>query len=494
MSAFPEYIKYDGLDLAKLIRTKQVKPAELVEEAINRIETLNPKLNAVINKMYDQARKAAEKESHGSFAGVPVLLKDIGQSIEGELITSGSQVFKNYRAKKDSAIVSQLKQAGMLFLGHTNAPEFGLMAITEPSLHGPARNPWNLNYTPGGSSGGSAAAVAAGMVPIAGASDGGGSLRIPAAYCGLFGLKPTRGRTPAGLSGRSWQGAAVGHVITKTVRDSAAVLDELNVFEKSAAFHAPVFRDKYLQILNTNHEKKFKIAYCAKSPLKTEVHPECEKALMKTIKLLESMGHIVEEKEAPIDGIEMAKSFLTMCFGEVSAQMSDIEGALGRKVKFRDVEPSTWLFRLLGKTNSSEEFVMSMRMWDKAAYLMEDFFETYDFYVTPTTAFPPAKIGELDLPPFLKLLTHIVWKIGAENFYKRASIVDQAINTSLMRTPFTQLANMTGQPAMTVPLHMTPDNLPVGVQFMAARGREDLLFQIAVRLEQTEYWTDISLC
>lgn len=491
MPGFP-YRDYDGLGLAELVKRREVHPRELAEEAIRRIEGLNPKLNAVINKMYDQAREAVEGNFTGTFAGVPMLIKDISQEVEGEPITSGSKAFRDYRAKRDSEYVRKLRNAGVFFLGQTNVPEFALMGITEPACYGPTRNPWDVSHTPGGSSGGSGAAVASGMVPIAGANDGGGSIRIPASYCGLFGLKPTRGRTPVGpQEGRHWQGASVDHVLTRSVRDSAAMLDELIIFEKAAAYHAPPFQGKYLQVLQTLPEKQLRIAFSVKSPIEAGVHPECRNAVLKTAKLLESMGHVVEERDAPVDGNRIAKSYLMMYFGEVAATLAALPEILGRKAEFSDVEPTTWLLGLLGKASSAGEFVLGIREWDKAAYAMEDFHETYDFYLTPTTAFPPAKIGELGISPLEKLFISVIGKLGLGGLLKKTGIADQIAKASLMRTPFTQLANLTGQPAMTAPLHQTAEGLPIGVQFMAGRGREDLLFQMAGVLEQSEYWLDV---
>ena len=351
-------------------------------------------------------------------------------------------------------------------------------------------NPWNLNHTPGGSSGGSAAAVASGMVPVAGANDGGGSIRIPSAYCGLFGLKPGRGRTPIGpREGRAWQGAAVNHVLTRTVRDSAAVLDEVSGFEKTAAFHALPFAGSYLQMSQTPPSKQLRIAFSTESPIRTGVDPACKEAVLKTAKMLESMGHAVEEREAPVDGDKIARSYMMMYFGEVAATLASLEEVLGRRANMSDVEPTTWVLGLLGKTFSAQDFVLSLREWDKAAYAMEEFHQTYDFYLTPTTAFPPAAIGQLRPSSGQEFMLKLIGKLGLGGLLK--GTVDQVAKTSLRRTPFTQLANLTGQPAMTAPLHKTPDGLPVGVQFMAARGREDLLYQMAGVLEQSGDWIDV---
>ncbi|WP_223701605.1 amidase [Sutcliffiella deserti] len=484
-----EYIKYDGLALAELVKNNQITPRELVELAISRIETKNPELNAVIHTMYEQAKNASNQELKGPFAGVPMLLKNISQEIKGEPLTAGSKALLNYRSKEDSEYVIRLRQSGFLFLGQTNVPELALMAITEPSHYGPSRNPWNPDFTPGGSSGGSGAAVAAGMVPIAGANDGGGSIRIPAAYCGLFGLKPTRGRTPVGPQfGRYWQGASAEHVLTRSVRDSAAVLDQLAGTEKASAFSAPPYDESYLISLDKPLDRQRKIAFSTKSPIGTEVHAECVEAVMKTVLHLESLGYKIEKVDAPVDGKKIANSYLTMYFGEVSASLASMEQVLGRKAAFRDVEPTTWLLGLLGKATTAQEFVLGLREWDIAAYEMERFHETYDFYVTPTTAFPPAKIGEHDLKSVEKIALQVTGKIGSAKLLKKMGIVDQLVKDSLKRVPFTQLANLTGQPAMSVPLHLTEEGLPVGVQFMAARGREDLLLQMARQLEQSELW------
>ncbi|WP_404448702.1 amidase [Sutcliffiella horikoshii] len=484
-----EYKNYDGLGLAELVSNKEVKPIELLEMAVSEIETQNPQLNAVIHRMYEQARVATETASTGKFAGVPILLKDIGQEIKGEPKTLGSRALVKYRAKRDSEYVSRLRKSGFLFLGQTNVPEFGLMAITEPVAFGPAKNPWKQSYTPGGSSGGSAAAVASGMVPIAGANDGGGSIRIPAAYCGLFGLKPTRGRTPVGPQlGRFWQGAAVEHVLTRTVRDSAAVLDELKGAEKGAAFTIPEYDGSYLDLIQQSLQKKLRIAYSTKSPIGTEVHPDCIEAANKTLKYLESEGHMIEEIEAPVDGKKVATSYLSLYFGEVSAMVSSLEEILGRKATLNDVEPATWLLSLIGKSMSAQEFVLRMREWDVAAYAMEEFHESYDLYVTPATAFPPARIGDHKLKPIESIALQVTGKLGSATLLKKMGIVEQLVQESLKRVPFTQLANLTGQPAMSLPVHVTKEGLPVGVQFMAARGKEDLLLQVARMIEDTELW------
>ncbi|MBU9713406.1 amidase [Evansella tamaricis] len=493
MAKFP-IENYDGIALANLVKSGQVHRRELVEAVIDKIEAKNPKINAVIHKMYDSALKEADTTdlNEGVFSGVPTLLKDISQEIAGEPITSGSKAFQGYIAKEDSEYVKRVRKTGTIIVGQTNVPELALMGITEPSLYGPTRNPWDLNHTPGGSSGGSAAVIAAGIVPFAGANDGGGSIRIPAAYCGLFGLKPTRGRTPVGpLYGRYWQGASVEHILSKSVRDSAAMLDELCLPEKTSAFQALPYNGSYLKCVENPSSKKLKIAYSIDSPINRCVHQDCQQAVLNTVQQLEEMGHQIEEKTAPIDGMAIARSYIMLYFGEVSASLTLQEKTIGRKVS-SDVEPTTALLKALGKAYSAEEFVLSLREWDKAAIAMEHFHETYDLYITPTTALPPATIGELEPRTMEKLLMKTVSRIGLGGILKKTGFVDEIVQKSLERTPFTQLANLTGQPAMSLPLYLSPQGLPSGVQVMAARGREDLLFEIASILEKTDQWIDLS--
>lgn len=483
-----DYKNYDGLGLAELIKKKEVTPDEVRKMAIQEIEQKNKQLNAVIYKIYDEQKEVNNSEQEGIFTGVPTLIKNIAQEIKGYPITEGSKALANFISKEDSEFVRQLKATGVSILGITNVPEFALMGITEPAQYGPTRNPWNPDYTPGGSSGGSAAAVASGMVPIAGANDGGGSIRIPGAFCGLFGLKPTRGRTPIGPNrGRSWQGASVDHILSRSVRDSAAMLDEYK-FDRANAFIAPPFEGSYLEASQTPIKRPLKIAFSTHSPI-GNVHDECKEAVHKCVKLLENLGHHVEEKEAPIDGQQLANSYLMMYFAEVASGLSEIEKRIGRKVTYKDVEPTTWILAMLGKVVSAEELLTSLKYWDVLAYQMELFHDEYDFYITPTTAFPPSKIGELDLSSSEKRLLQIVGSLPLGKFVRKT--VEQIAYKSLERTPFTQLANFTGQPAMTLPVHLTKDGLPCGVQVMARRGREDLLFQLAGELEQSDIWIHV---
>ncbi|MGM8214828.1 amidase [Bacillaceae bacterium W0354] len=482
-----DYKQYDGLGLAELIRNKEVTVEEVKEMAIQEIEKKNPELNAVIHNMYEQGENASE----GIFAGVPVLTKSISQESEGHPMSAGSKALANVIADYNSEFVQQLKATGAAIIGQTNVPEFALMGVTEPAHYGPSRNPWNSEHTPGGSSGGSAAAVASGMVPVAGANDGGGSIRIPAAFCGLFGLKPTRGRTPVGPKrGRVWQGASVDHILSRSVRDSAAMLDQYR-FDRTNAFYTPAFDGSYLDVIQKPIKAPLKIAFTTKSPLGASVDEECKEAVHKTVKLLESMGHHVVEKEAPVDGKRLANSYIMMYFAEVASTLKEIEMLTGRKVKSSDVEPTTWILGLLGKAVSAEEFLTSLKFWDEAAIQMENFHDEYDLYITPTTAHPPSKIGELAPSNSEKMLIKIVGGLKLSGLLKKSGFVDQLASKSLERTPFTQLANLTGQPAASLPMHLTKNGLPCGVQVMARRGREDLLLQLSGELEKTDKWINV---
>jgi len=491
MGAFQEYDQYDGMGLAELVKKKEISPVEICEEAISRIEKVNPQLNAVVTPMFDIARKfAVESVSNGPFFGVPFLLKDLLEVYAGVAETRGSKAYRNNISDHDSEIVKRYKRAGLVIMGKTNTPEFGLLGVTEPELHGPTRNPWNIHHTPGGSSGGSAAAVASGMVPMASGNDGGGSIRIPASCCGIFGLKVTRGRNPTGpVHGTRWHGAAVEHALTRSVRDSAAILDATQGADIGAPYIIPPPSQPYLQEIKQK-PGRLKIAFNTHSPIDKPVHPDCAKAVEHTASLLEKLGHDVEEAKPEIDGQVLAKSFFTMYFGEVAAEIKELNSFLGRKATPSDVEPLTWMLGLLGKAISAGDFVIMMREWDKAARVMGRFHETYDVYLTPTVASPPVKIGELQPKPAEMVLIKAVNTLGLGGLLKASGIVDKLAIESLSKTPFTQLANFTGQPAMSVPLYWTTDGLPCGSQFIGRFGDEATLFRLAAQLEKEQPWFD----
>ena len=491
METFKEYEQYDGLGLGELVRKKEVSPGELCEAAIQRIEAINPEINAVITPMFDQARAAVkEMTAEGPFAGVPFLLKDLMAAYAGVTLSNGCKGLRNYIPEYDSELVKRFKAAGVNVLGKTNTPEFGLVAYTEPDLHGPTRNPWNTDHTPGGSSGGSAAAVASGMVPLASGGDGGGSIRIPSSCCGLFGLKPTRGRTPTGPDyGELWEGAAIEHVITRSVRDSAAMLDATCAPDLGAPYIVQQPERPYLDEVGRK-PGRLRIAFNAQSPLGTAVHPGIVKATLETALMLQKLGHDVDEDVPDIDGRSLALSYLSMYFGEVAADIDELGRVLGRKACPDDVETLTWTLGMLGKATSAFSFVKAIRQWGQASRSMARFHEKYDIYLTPTMAQPPIRVGELKPKALENAALGMVNRLGLKKLLKRTGIVEKLAMENLAKTPFTQLANFTGQPAMSVPLQWTSNGLPCGMQFMAPMGDEATLFRLARQLEEAKPWFD----
>jgi len=489
MSGYKDYEKYDATSLAELVLKREVSPLELCEEAISRIEKLNPVLNAVIYTMYDAARQTAKGPlPAGPFTGVPFLLKDAIQAMAGAPLTFGCRAWKDYVPRDDSEFVKRIRKAGLVVLGKTNVPEFALLPYTEPELFGPARNPWNTERTTGGSSGGSAAAVASRMVPMAGGNDGGGSIRIPSSYCGLFGLKPTRGRNPLGPDyGEEWQGAVVEHVLTLSVRDSAAFLDATCGADSGAPYVIPRPEMPYAQEMKKS-PGKLRIAFSTRSMIDSEVHPECVKAVEDTVKLLEKLGHRIEQDEPKIDGRAVAISYLMMYMGEVAADIEKTKVLTGKKPERKDFETTTWTLGLLGRTYSAGDFVREMRVWNNVARAFGSFFEKYDLYLTPVNAFPAHKIGELQPKPAEKALMKVTNTLGLGRLLKASGIVEQIAMDSISKVPFTQLANLSGLPAMSVPLHWTADNLPCGSHFMARFGDEATLFRLAAQLEEAKPW------
>ncbi len=492
MGNFAEYEQYDAMGLAELVKGKKISPEELCQEAIDRIERHNPALNAVVTRMDAQGRKAASGPlPDGPFAGVPFLLKDLLADYAGVPTSYGNRVLKNIPAVHDSEMVTRFKKSGLIILGKTNTPEFGLTGVTEPEVFGPCRNPWNKEHTPGGSSGGSAAAIAAGIVPMASGGDGGGSIRIPASCCGLFGIKPSRGRNPSGPDhGRIWQGAVQEHVISRSVRDSAAMLDMTHGPDTGAPYEIRAPERSYGEEVETD-PAPLRIAFNTRSPIGTPVYDECIAAVAEAAGLLESLGHHVEEAEPDIDGMALARSYLTLYFGEVGADIRELADVLGRKARPGDVEPLTWTLGMLGGSFSAAYFVAAMRQWDRAARKMGEFYKQYDLYLCPTIAVPPPRIGELNPSAVEAFAVKAVNALRLGGLLKWTGIVDQMAEKSLSKMPFTQMANLCGLPAMSVPLYWGSENLPIGVQFVGPFGDEATLFRLAGQLERAKPWFDV---
>jgi amidase len=362
----------------------------------------------------------------------------------------------------------------------------GLKAVTESRLWGATRNPWNTALTVGGSSGGSAAAVAAGIVPLAGASDGGGSIRIPAAYNGLFGLKPSRGRVSCGPDmGEHWTGASCNHVVSRSVRDSAAMLDHLAGAETGDPFTIAAPHTAYADQI-AKAPRSLRIGVFTASPYGTDVAPECIEAVEQAARTLENLGHHIEYARPAYDGEALARCYLGLYFGEVSAAMSQAVEQHG--VRESEFELDTRLIGMLGKVLPTPQYVRMRQQWNTFARQLGAFFETYDLYLCPTTGQLPARIGELDTPLHMQAVSRLMLLLKAGRLVHRSGLIDQLARDSLARTPFTQLANLTGTPAMSVPLHWTATGLPVGVQFGAPHGDEGTLLQLAAQLETATPW------
>ena len=482
------YLSLDATALAELVKKGEASPRELVELSFRRLDEVEPKLHAFTAERHEQALLEAENGGNGIFGGVPVALKNISQALAGERLSAGSKLLADSRPERDSHFVARLKVAGFIPIGHTNTPEFGLKNISEPELFGPTHNPWNTDHSPGGSSGGAAAAVASGIVPVAGASDGGGSIRIPASFTGLFGLKPTRGRTPVGPgAGRQWQGASIDFALSRTVRDSAALLDELQVVQPEAAFQTPLFPGKYTEQLDRGFDKPLSIAFSVESPVGTLVSEEAKQAVLKTVRWLEGQGHRVEEKTPDIDGVQLMREYYLMNSGEMALLKKNLEQSLGRRLTEDDMEIESWLLATAGRRVSAADYSASLAAWDAAAAKMAALHERFDFYITPATAHAAPEIGELSHSPESR--TRLLQALDmARDATDQQELIYAMFLPSLSYTPFTQLANLTGQPAMSLPLHVTEANLPLGVQVMAQKGEEHRLLQLAKQIEQSDLW------
>lgn len=483
-----EYAACDATALAQLVQRREVTPAELLDAALARAEAVDGELNAIIIPMHDAARQRAQASLTGPFAGVPFLTKDLFQDYQGVPSAYGCKALKGagYRPDRHSEIVARWLRSGVVIFGRTNTPEFGAKGITEPEAWGPTRNPWNPAHTPGGSSGGSAAAVAARIVPMAGANDGGGSIRIPAGCCGLFGFKPGRGRTPWGPpASETMHGAAVNHVLTRSVRDSAAMLDATLGPETGALFHVAPPERPYLEEVQ-REPGRLRIAYSSRSPIGTGVHPEAVQAVENAARLLASLGHHVEPGEPAIDGLSLAQDFLKMWFAHCAATVDEVKRRTGHGND--GFELDTLAMAAFGRALSAREYVEGYLHWSEYAYRLAQFHETYDLYLTPTLAHPPARIGEIATPDWQRLALRLVLALRASGLVLRSGLVEQMARENLKWVPYTQLGNLTGVPAMSVPLHWTKEGLPLGVQFVGPVGGESILFRVAAQLERAAPW------
>lgn len=489
---FQEYRRYDALGLAELIKRGETTAPKLLDIAIRRAEEINPSINAIVTKMYDEGMKMLnEYPKNAPFAGVPFLIKDLDIHIANANMMSGSRAYKHFVTPTDGELTKRLRTAGFVFMGKTNTPEFGLTPYTEPIATGIARNPWNTAYSTGGSSGGSAAAVAAGITPIATASDGGGSIRIPASCCGLFGLKPTRGRVPLGnLKTEGWAGAVVEHCVSRSVRDSAALLDVLHGAYLGIG-HLPNPQTSFLAAVNANPEK-LKIGYTLQHPLEgVTLDKACIAAVMHSVNLLRDLGHIVEETALPYDKKDIIDNFTPVIFGETANALREMAHYLGRSVTTNDVEINTWLMGKLGELTTAQQFAAARANWNTLGEKMARFHQRYDLWLSPTLGRRPIKIGELQNSAAENAALRTIKQLRLTNFAAKTKLVEKIAAKLLGYIPFTTVANMTGQPAATIPLYWTDkENLPIGIMLTAPFCAEERLFNIAAQLERVQPWFD----
>src|SRR6266571_2084041 len=464
---FEEYRKHDAISLAGLIAKRQVSAKEVLETAIARAEQVNPAINAIVHKQYEQARKAvAAGLLEGPLTGVPYLIKDLGFFETGEPATFGSSLFKDFVADHDTAYVTRCKKAGLVFMGRSSSPEFGLNPNTEPRLYGSCHNPWDLEYSPGGSSGGAAAAVAAGILPVAHATDGGGSIRIPAAQCGLLGLKPSRGRISfAPDAGEGWGGMSTAHVVSRSVRDCAVMLDCTAGAEPGDPYTAPPPARPFAEEIK-RPPGRLKIALMRKDHRGAALHPECLAAVERTAKLCESLGHAVEEACPDLDFAELRPSNRLVASANTARNLGKRWQALGRAPDAKDVEAVTWAAYNRGLAITGVAYVEAIAAIHMAGRKLAAFLARYDVILSATLPAPPPKLGYFDMNGDVDVFT-------------------KRVTEYLSVTP---LHNATGTPAVTVPLHWTVEGLPVGVHFAGRYAEEAILLQLAAQLESAQPW------
>ena len=484
-----EYLQRDAVALADLVERGETTASELLDLALRQSALAQPKTNAICRPMEGEARDQLKKPLRGPFAGVPFLIKDCGHDYAGLPTTYGSRALLNNVAAEHAHVVRCYLDAGLVIFGKTNLPELALKGVSDSVAFGRTCNPWNTDHTPGGSSGGSAAAVASGVVPMAAGNDGGGSIRIPAACCGLFGLRPSRGLISLGPTcGEYWFGATSEGVISRSVRDTAAALDLIAGTEPGDPFVAAKPGEAYAQAM-ARDPGRLRIGFTSASPIGTDVHAEAKAAVEKTATLLRSLGHEVEEAAPDIDGGALAKAFLHIYFGQVAAMVAQ---ACANGAKRSDFELLSRVTATLGGAVSAGALTAQLLKWNEFARGLARFHQRYDMLLTPTLAHPPVRHGQGDPSAGEQVLLNLLDRVGLLGWLTRMGLlegtIDKIARDNLQYVPFTQLANLTGVPAMSVPLHWTSDGLPLGVQFVARMGEEARLLQLARQLETAQPW------
>ncbi|MBA4538145.1 amidase [Bacillus aquiflavi] len=467
-----EFAKYDGLGLAHLVKRNQVKPEELVTLSIHAIKQLNPDLNAVVSILEEEAMNEIKAGlSDGPFTGVPFLIKELVLHAANVPISMGSRLAEGTIFPVDSELMARFRKAGFVTVGTTTTPEFGYNAATEAVVYGPTRNPWNLNHSPGGSSGGSAAAVASGIVPVAHANDGGGSIRIPASCSGLIGLKPTRGRIPAGpYNSELLNGIAIEFGVTKTVRDTAHLLDAVSGPDIGCYGWPESPAKEYKQLIQ-KPVRPLKIAWMAEPVSGAPVDDDCLKALHKTVQLCEDLGHIVVEAAPKYDPEQLSLATLRIWTANIYNMIEGTAQMSGKTASNQNIEAAIWECYLYGKEMKASELLEAIDINAKISRMVGHFFADYDMLLSPTIATLPAKIGVLN----------------ANNLSIDAKQWTEQIFTY---APFTNLFNATGQPSISLPLQTSQNGLPIGMQFTGRFADEATLLQLATQLEEALPWKE----
>lgn len=461
----------DATALAALVADGSASPIELVDDAIARIEKLNPTLNAVVIDLFDRARSRAVTElGTGPFRGVPFLLKDFLAELEGTTFVESTSFAGEYRSTHTQELAARYERAGFVICGKTNAPEFAILPTTEPKRWGPSKNPWDTTRTTGGSSGGTGAAVAAGMVPVAHGNDGGGSIRIPASCCGLVGMKPTRGRVSLAPSyGDVMGGLVCEHVLTRSVRDSAAILDATHGPMPGDPYAAPPLRGSSFLAATTKDPARLRLAILTDAPNGVAVDPECVAAVQRAAALCEQLGHHTEATALAVDGDAFVEHFINVWAAGNASGLLGWEQRVGRTAKEDDFEPLTWALCEFGRSIGAGQYLSSMGVLQRITRQIATALVDVDVLVTPTLAELPVPLGTFDSPPDEPLL---------------------GLLRSAAFTPFTPVFNVTGQPAVSLPLSMSESGLPIGVQFAGRLGDEETLFALAAQLERAAPWAD----
>lgn len=469
MSGPAELASLDAIGQAELVRRGEVSAPELLEAAIARVEKVNPAINAVVLKMYDQARAAARAPlPAGPLSGVPFLVKDFLAEYAGVRFTEGTAYLGNYVPAEDSELVRRYKRAGLVFFGKTNTPELAVGPTTEPRLFGPTRNPWNTGHTAGGSSGGAAAAVAAGMVPMAHGNDAGGSIRVPAACCGVFGLKPTRARVPLGPHyGDLISGLVAEHALTRSVRDSAALLDATCGPDPGDPYWAPPPARPFTAEVGTP-AGKLRIAFSTRTITGEEISPQCVAAVKDAASLCAHLGHEVVEAMPKIDAERFFLAFTSVLAAGFTWAIDDWTRRLGRAPTEDQFEPFVWAFTGRGRQITAPQYLLAVQDLQRISRTVAHFFAGYHVWLTPMLGEPPVPLGTF------------AYRSGTDPFELRRKMA--------RFTPFSYFANATGQPAMALPTYWTPEGLPVGNQFIGRFGDEATLFRLAAQIETERPW------